>query len=213
MQDLMVWENLFEQHIISMQITDPAHDLLHFRRVVALAKKLCRAEQARPEIVVPAAWLHDFIIIPKNSPQRKIASQLAAQAASQFLEQHGYPASLIPGISHAIEAHSFSANIYPHTIEAKIVQDADRLDALGAIGIARCFALSGAMGRPFYEENDPFCTQRHPDDSINTLDHFYLKLFKLVDSLQTKSGYEEGYRRTQFMMTYVDQLSSELLPA
>lgn len=211
MQDLAAWETLFEQHIISMQITDSAHDLLHFRRVVALAKKLCQQEQARPEVVIPAAWLHDFIIIPKNSPQRKIASQLAAQAASQFLKQHKYPAFLIPDISHAIEAHSFSANIYPRTIEAKIVQDADRLDALGAIGIARCFALSGVMGRPFYEEKDPFCTQRRPDDSVNTLDHFYLKLFKLVNSLQTKSGYEEGYRRTQFMMTYVDQLSSELL--
>jgi uncharacterized protein len=205
------WEFIFESHIRTMNITDPAHDLLHFRRVVALAKILCEQEQAQAEIVIPAAWLHDFIIIPKDSPDRKIASKLAAKAATNFLNHHEYPPQFIPDIAHAIEAHSFSAKIIPLTIEAKVVQDADRLDALGAIGIARCFALAGVMGRPFYDAQDPFCKSHQPDDTRHTLDHFYAKLLNLVDSLQTKSGQQEGAKRTDFMKTYLQQLSSELL--
>ncbi len=205
------WEFIFESHIHTMNITDPAHDLLHFQRVVALAKALCIKEQAQPEIVVPAAWLHDFIIIPKDSPDRTIASKLSAKAATDFLHHHEYPSQFIPDIAHAIEAHSFSAKITPLTIEAKIVQDADRLDALGAIGIARCSALAGVMERPFYDGQDPFCNSHQPDDTCNTLDHFYIKLLTLVDSLQTKSGQVEGAKRTDFMRLYLQQLSLELL--
>ena len=66
-------------------------------------------------------------------------------------------AACLPEIRHAIEAHSYSAGIAPRTIEAKVVQDADRLDALGAIGLARCIAVGAALGRPLYEPDDPFC--------------------------------------------------------
>lgn len=211
--NLLAWETIFKDHVCSMEIKDPAHDLLHFQRVVKLAKELCHTEQARLDVVVPAAWLHDFIIVPKDSPDRKFASRLAAEAAFNFLSERGYPDSLIPDIAHAIEAHSFSANIPPRTIEAKIVQDADRLDALGAIGVARCFALSGMIGRPFYGNEDPFCNDRMPDDSDNALDHFHVKLLRLVDSFQTESGRHEAVRRTKFMELFMTQLSTELVAA
>ncbi len=190
---------------------DPAHDLLHFKRVVKLAKSICEKEQAQAEIVIPAAWLHDFVIVPKNDPRRKQASQLSAEAAVQFLKEISYPEKYLHDIAHAIAAHSFSANIEPKTLEAKIVQDADRLDGLGAIGIARCFATAGLLKRPFYNEDDPFCEQRTTDDQQFTVDHFYAKLFKVANSLKTEAGRAEGLRRVDVMKIYLQELSCEII--
>lgn len=189
---------------------DPAHDLLHFKRVVRMAKVICEKEKANPKIVIPAAWLHDFVIIPKNDPRRKIASQLSADAAIQFLKELNYPEKYFDEIAHAIAAHSFSANIETKTLEAQIVQDADRLDGLGAIGIARCFATAGLMKRPFYSEIDSFCETRKIDDSLFTIDHFYAKLFKTAETLKTESGRVEGFKRIQVMKKYLNDLSHEI---
>ena len=90
------------------------------------------------------------------------------------------------------------------------MQDADRLDGLGAIGLARCFATAGPMKRAFYNEDDPFCKNRKPDDSNSTIDHFYVKLFKTAESLKTKTGREEGQRRVQIMQRYLSDLQSEI---
>lgn len=189
---------------------DPAHDLLHFERVVRTAKELCRRENGRMEIVMPAAWLHDYVNVPKNDPRRKEASRLSAEGAAIFLKDIGYPSEYYDDIQHAIIAHSFSANIAPRTLEAKIVQDADRLDGLGAIGIGRCFATAGLMKRAFYSESDPFCEKRIPDDLRFTIDHFYTKLFRVADSLQTNSGRELGQARVEVMKRYLQDLSAEI---
>jgi uncharacterized protein len=135
---------------------------------------------------------------------------MAAEAAACFLTTANYPADLIPAIVHAIEAHSFSAALVPATIEASVVQDADRLEALGAIGIARCFSTAGTMGRRYYRPDDPFAQARTPDDSDNTLDHFYVKLFNVAATLRTAAGREEGARRAAFMRTYLDEFRREL---
>lgn len=209
---LAYWENKFENKISEVASSDdPAHDLLHFQRVVSLAKKLCGQEGGQPEIVVPAAWLHDLVIVPKDSPLRSQASRLSAEKAIEFLRSIDYPAKFYDGIAHAIEGHSFSANIEVKTLEAKIVQDADRLDGLGAIGIARCFATAGLLRRSFYGANDPFCDARTPDDSKFTVDHFFKKLFKTAETLKTKSGIVEGQRRLEFMKSYLSFLRSEVL--
>src|SRR5688572_3408481 len=120
-----------------MAANDPAHDVMHIERVVANARHLAASEGARLEIVVPAAWLHDCVTLPKDSPQRAQASRLAAAEATRLLSEWGCEPDWLPMIAHAVEAHSFSARIEPKTIEAKVVQDADRLEALGAIGLAR----------------------------------------------------------------------------
>lgn len=195
---------------LAAQGGDVAHDLAHVRRVVANAQMLAASESARLEVILPAAWLHDCVTVPKDSPQRPLAAQLAAQQAVTWLREWHYPAVFLTDIAHAIEAHSFSAGIMPRTLEAKIVQDADRLEALGAIGLARCLMLGGAMGRPLYTAEDPFCANRAPDDRAATVDHFYAKLLKLEHTMQTASGRRAAQIRTVYLRDFLAQLQREL---
>ena len=90
---------------------DPAHDLSHVHRVVQNTLRLTEAEMGNATITIPSAWLHDCISVAKDSPLRKQASKLAADEAVRFLETLQYPTDLLPAVHHAIEAHSFSANI------------------------------------------------------------------------------------------------------
>lgn len=209
--DLRAWEPRFEVEAAARCAgADPAHDLQHVKRVVATAKVLAVAEGGTLEIILPAAWLHDMVDIAKSDPRRNQASRLSAAAAADWLRAQSYPTEHLPAIVHAIEAHSFSAGIAATTLEAKIVQDADRLDGIGAIGIARCFATGGAMGRAFYDPADPFAAARPPDDAKGTVDHFYVKLFKTADSLTTGAGRAEGLLRAGVMRRYLEDLKREL---
>jgi uncharacterized protein len=189
---------------------DVAHGLEHVRRVVRNARRLAAAEGARLEVVVPAAWLHDCVTVPKDSPQRAAASRMAAEQAVAWLRAWHYPAELLPDIAHAIEAHSFTAGIPPRTPEAKVVQDADRLEAIGAVGLARCLMLGGALGRPLYAADDPFCARRAPDDRAATVDHFYTKLLKLEGTMQTAEGRREARARTEFLEKFLAELKREI---
>src|SRR2546423_11806022 len=183
------WEARFAAFLSEQQIaSDTAHDEGHVRRVVANARKLAEAEGAELAVVLPAAWLHDCVAIAKNSPQRSSASHLAAELAGAFLRAAAYPAQHIAAIEHAIESHSFSARVAPETLEAKVVQDADRLEALGAVGIARTLMSGGANGTPFYDLSEPFPVARAADDRTSAIDHFFTKLLKLGKSMQTASG-------------------------
>ncbi len=206
------WEPRIVRFISEQPGGDPGHGLVHLKRVVGTAVALAAAENAHMDVVLPAAWLHDCVHVAKDSPDRKRASRLAAAHASEFLERAGYPADCLPGIHHAIEAHSYSAGIPPVTVEAKIVQDADRLDALGAIGIARCIAVGAALGRSLYEPDDPFCERRLPSDSGASVDHFYSKLLKLAGTMQTPAGRKEAERRTEFLRAFIAQLRLEIAP-
>ena len=160
--------------------------------------------------MLPAAWLHDCVTTAKDSPLRSTASVLAARNADDFLRDSGYATRLIPDVRHAIEAHSFSAQIAPQTLEAMVVQDADRLDALGGIGIAPCLMLGGALGRPLYDPDEPFPDARIPDDAANVLDHFYVKLLHISSTMTTAVGRAEARRRTEFMREYLGQLGREI---
>lgn len=189
---------------------DSAHDLAHIKRVVKNATSLQRTEGGSLDIIAPAAWLHDCVSVPKDSPDREQASRLAAKQAAIFLKDSGFTDDRIEKIAHAIEAHSFSAAIAAQTLEAKIVQDADRLDSLGAIGIARCFLTGGKLDRPLYAETDAFCDSREPDDSVYSIDHFYKKLLKLAQSMQTETGKKIAEARASYMNLYLEQLRREV---
>jgi uncharacterized protein len=206
------WEPRFIAFLDGHPDPDPGHGIVHLRRVVATALQLAKEEGARLEVVLPAAWLHDCVNVPKDSPDRSRASRLAAGQAVRFLQGAGYAEEFLDGIAHAIEAHSFSAGIPPRTVEAKVVQDADRLDALGAIGTARAIAVGAALGRPLYAPEDPFCERREPDDRGASVDHFYTKLLKLAGTMQTGAGRREALRRTEFMQSFLGQLRREIGP-
>ena len=189
---------------------DAGHDIGHVRRVVRNVAWLTAEESADAWVTLPAAWLHDCVAIAKDSPLRSRGSQLAAEAAVQFLQSLDYPAGKLPEVAHAIEAHSFSAAIATRSLEAQVVQDGDRLDSLGAIGIARCLLVGGKLNRPLFALDDPFCEQREPDDGKYTIDHFYNKLFKLPAMMQTRAGKAEAERRANIMRAYLDELSAEI---
>ena len=190
---------------------DPAHDLDHVRRVVKNASYLSDFTSVNTLVTLPAACLHDCVAVPKGGPLRAHASRLAAEAATTFLAALDYPANLLPEVFHAIEAHSYTAGIPPRTAEARVVQDADRLDSLGAIGIARCLLVGGHLERPLCAAEDPFCDQRAPDDRRFTIDHFYAKLLKLPATMQTAAGRAEAERRAGVMRRYLDDLRAEIL--
>jgi uncharacterized protein len=190
---------------------DAAHDLSHIKRVVKNTLYLTDIEKGNIDITLPAACLHDCVSVPKDSPLRSQSSRLAAEAASGFLADIDYPANLVPEIAHAIEAHSFSAGLPCRTLEARIVQDADRMDALGAIGIARCLLVGGRFNVPLFNPDDPFCENREPDEKSWTIDHFYTKLFKLPDTMQTEAGRTEARRRAELMREYLRNLGEEIL--
>jgi uncharacterized protein len=210
-EKLTEWETRFAEFLAENQsATDRAHDEGHVRRVVANAKNIAAAEGADLAVVLPAAWLHDCVVIAKNSPERSSASRLAAERAGGFLRAAGYRAKHISGIEHAIEAHSFSARIAPQTLEAKVVQDADRLEALGAVGIARTLITGGANGTPFYDLTEPFPTTRAADDRTSMIDHFFTKLLTLEETMQTGAGRAVAQQRAQFLKQFLTQLGNEI---
>lgn len=149
-------------------------------------------------------------LLTRKITQIANSSIIAAKKAVAFLESIDYPQQYHDAIAHAIEAHSFSANIRPNTLEAKIVQDADRLDALGAIGVTRCIQVSTQFNAQLYNDSDIFAEERELNDKQFTLDHFQTKLFKIAETMNTESARREAQKRKTFMQTYLEQLHDEV---
>ncbi len=193
-----------------MAKNDPSHDFEHIKRVYRNAEKICKTEKVDKKLVLTAALLHDLISFPKSDKRSKTASTKSAIKAKKILQKYHYTNNEIKIISDAIECHSFSKNKTPKTLEGKVVQDADRLDAIGAIGIARTFAVGGAEKRSFYNKSDPFCFSRKPNDHEWTVDHFYKKLLLLESKMNTKSAKIEAKRRTKILKKFLSDLKKEI---
>lgn len=215
------WERLVIERLrVQMADADPAHGLEHVRRVVRNACLISRnlgnslgsagSREVDFEVLLPAAWFHDCVYVPKNSAQRSEASRLAADRAVEMLSDFSYPAVKFPAIAHAIEAHSFSAKIPCRSLEAQVLQDADRLEALGAIGLARCLMTGGSMGQRLYHPEDPFPTSREPRDDQQSVDHFFAKLLKLPSTMQTQAGKQIASERARYLVAFLEQLSREI---
>lgn len=189
---------------------DPAHDFLHVRRVADNARRLAEAEGANVSVAVAAALLHELFNYPKNHPESHLSGEVAAQHAREALATVGCPEALAEAVCECIRVHGFSRGITPDLFEARILQDADRLDAIGAIGIARCFATCSSMGRPFYSPFDPLCHDREPDDKQWGVDHFFKKLLKIADGLHTQTARDLAAPRVEYMREFLRQLESEI---
>jgi uncharacterized protein len=189
---------------------DGAHDLNHLHRVWQTAQALLADHPEADALVVQAAcYLHDLVNLPKNHPDRALASGMAARQAVELLRAEGFPADKQAGVAHAIETHSFSAAIPPQTIEARIVQDADRLDALGAVGLARLFYTAGRMGSAFAHPRDPLGTDRPLDDKAFALDHIEVKLAGLPATMQTAAARRLGEQRLVWLRGFRDTFVAE----
>ncbi len=193
------------------QMNDPSHDWSHVERVLGLAKRFGEELGADFDILIPAVYLHDLINIPKNSKHRMNASEYSANKAKEILGQFGYTDEAVQKISLVILEHSFSRGLSPTSLESQILQDADRLDAIGAIGIMRWASVGTKMGASFYHYNDPWGVERKElDDKSYSLDHFERKLLKLVDTLNTRPGKIEGKRRHEFMIRFLESLREDI---
>ena len=189
---------------------DGAHDESHLLRVWQNVEAIRDAEGGDLRILLAATLLHDCVWVDKRSPERSSASRLAAEKASEVLADLGWEAEDVGRVAHAIEAHSFSAGIAPRNLEARILQDADRLDAMGFIGVARCMYLAGAHGSSIHHATDPTAAHRPLEDQLYALDHFRTKLLGLGERMQTGKGQELATERVARLEMFYRGLLEEV---
>lgn len=210
---LTEWQQCFDtwvgQHYSQ---TDAAHDVAHFRRVWRTAQHLMEGLDVDALVILTACYFHDIVSLAKNDPQRSLASRMAAEKTTAILRADfpHFPEERYPAVRHAIEAHSYSAGIAPQTPEAKIVQDADRLEALGAIGLARVFAVAGSLGVALFDSRDPFADGRELNDKRYALDHFRTKLLTLPATMQTEKGRALAQYNADYLVQFMAKISAEL---
>jgi uncharacterized protein len=190
--------------------TDGAHDTGHIARVWRNARAIQREEGGDLEILAAAVLLHDCVTVPKDSPLRSQASRLAAAEASAQLKRLGWSGERVAWVASAIESHSYSAGIEPATLEACILQDADRLDAIGFTGIARCFYSAGRISSSLYEASDPGAKHRALNDAAFALDHFGAKLLGLAEGFRTATGRLLATKRHEAVRCFYDGMLAEV---
>ena len=171
------------------------HDYTHALRVRKNALALCQNYKVDQSVVEVASLVHDLLDHKLDEIYKLTIEELEVA-----LMKIGYQEHDITHICRIITNMSYSTGLSPETIEGKIVQDADRLDALGAIGIARTFSYGGRNGRLIYGSNDG-------KDSVN---HFHDKLFNLAKLMNTKEGKILAKERTDFMEEFLNQLNKEI---
>lgn len=174
------------------------HDYFHIERVVTNAKKILETENADPFLVELAAWTHDVGDYKLHDGVDKSNELITAFLQTLQVEQE-----TIDKVLEIVSQVSFSKGNTPTTIEAKIVQDADRLDAIGAVGIARCFAYGGSVRNVLYNPYDN-------SKDASSVQHFYDKLFKLKDLMNTETAIKIANKRHQFMENFIEEFYKEV---
>lgn len=215
---LALWETRFLDYLAAhYDSTDASHDIGHFKRVWRHAVKIDEGEGGTADklVLLTAAYFHDFVSLPKNHPDRQQASLLCANRVRSLLQQDfpGFPADRIEAVCHAIHTHSFSANIMPETPEACILQDADRMEALGAIGLSRVFYIAGQLQTALFDPSDPLAQQRIPDDRQYALDHFQLKLLQLPGLMRTATGRRIASAEAAYLQSFLHKINGEITGA
>lgn len=185
------WERLKDE--------SSGHDYWHVCRVAKCAKKIAKIEKAELMVVELAAWLHDIKTHPNQGHEVR-----SAKFATRFLSELGLEKKMIAKIASCIKSHRFSSG-RPRSLEARIIQDADKIDALGAIGIARAFAFGGQKKSTLYNpELKPLPglyakTQR----SATSINHFYEKLLRIRPLLHTEKARQIARCRERYMKNFL----------
>ena len=193
-----------------------AHDRYHVERVYRWALRLAPEAGASEDLVGAAAIVHDLAAIPKDSPDRALGGTLSAKAAGPHPDEAGYSVPEANVILDAVRTSSWSRGYAPNSPEGAALQDADRLDAIGAIGAARCLACAQYMSKPerpgrFYHPDDPAAqTDRPLDDVQQAADHFYAKLLKLSATMHTEMARTEAARRHDSLLRFLKDLALDV---
>lgn len=191
---------------------DPVHGFDHVLRVLKMAEKLAAAEGADAEIVRAAVLLHDASGAETGGEGRAEHQHLSAEFARQVLESEGWPVERIAAVQHCIRAHRFRGDERPETLEAQIVFDADKLDVIGAFGVARTLAYDVVMGWPFYapaSEHFRQTGEKEPGETHSSYHEYLFKLSKIQDRLHTQTAKQLAAGRQAFLNAYFEKLDSE----
>lgn len=191
---------------------DPVHGFDHILRVYKLAERLAEAEGADLEIVRAAALLHDASGGQTGGGKRAEHQQLSADFAEQILQAEGWPADRISAVQHCIRAHRYRGDEQPQTIEAKVMFDADKLDVIGAFGVARTLGYDVVMKWPFFAEpSEQFVRsgKAEANETYSSYHEFLFKLGKVKNRLQTKTAKKIAESRQQFLTDFFEQLAGE----
>jgi uncharacterized protein len=206
--------DLVEPHLPPGEL---AHDRHHIQRVYRWAVRLApEVLDADPDLCGAAALVHDLVAIPKDSPERSLGGEKSAAAAGPVLSQAGYSDAEVALIVEAVRTSSWSRGHAPTNPVGVVLQDADRLDAIGAVGIMRCMACAQDMSGPdrpgrFYDPDDPAAeTDRALDDRLQAADHFPAKLLKLAEGMHTPAAQAEARIRHAAMLSFLNSLLREV---
>jgi len=184
------------------------HDWEHVRRVHLNCLKLAKTDRVNVDVLRLAALLHD-VGISHEMKEGVDHAVYSAGRARRIMRRHGVPADVVEAVCRAIASHRFGAGLKPETIEGRTLQDADRLDAIGAIGIARAFAYGGARGAAIYDPAEK-PGKYDPMKVTATLTHFHEKLLRIKDSMNTRMGKQIAHERHKFMEVFLTELQKEV---
>lgn len=208
----MNMSNLTEiKEVASKYFSDisPSHDWLHVKRVASLAETIQNEEGGDLETLMLSIYLHDIGRAKEDNGEIECHAEWGAKEAEKILSKHGYSEKIIEDVQHAIKAHRYSNDTDPETLEAKILSDADNLDALGASGIARTFSYSGEFGRPLADPDLPAEKDRS-EKGENALNHLEKKILNLRNRMYTDKGLEIANERHVFVENYIQRLKAEM---
>ncbi|HIA01322.1 MAG TPA: phosphohydrolase [Myxococcales bacterium] len=207
-----LWE-LVKPHLKAGEM---AHDQFHIERVYQWALKLAPQAGVNLDLAGATALVHDLVPIPKDSPQRSLGGEKSAAACGPLLDEVGYSDDEQAVIIDAVQTSSWSRGRVANSALGRLLQDADRLDAIGAVGIARCIACAQDMSNSenpgrFYHPSDPAGQSDRPlDDRLQALDHFRAKLLTLAEGMHYPLAQTEGARRHAHMEAFIRELALEL---
>lgn len=213
----------FARHALVWQAVEPrlppgelAHDRFHIARVYRWSLRLALEAGADADLAGATALVHDLAFVPKDSPDRAQGGERSAALAGEVLIAAGYTPSDASAIAEAVRTSSWSRGLAPTNALGVVLQDADRLDAIGAVGLLRTVACAQYMSRAqrpgrFYHDADPFAdSARALDDKAQAIDHCYAKLLKLAEGLRLPTARAEGAVRHAALLNFLNDLRREL---
>jgi len=184
------------------------HDKSHVERVYNLAIRIAKEENADLDVVTAATLLHD--IARAMEDEGKIADHATegAKMARKILEEVGFPKEKIAKVIHCIEVHRFRKGLEAESLEAKILQDADRLDIIGAIGMARVFTRGGWGNKPIYDPTIPQ-KEKYDGKSLTSVNHIHEKILRVKHTINTSTAKEIAEERHKFVEQFLERLLKE----